>query len=106
MSDIKENRNANGKLISFRIRAGDGYGIDGKQRRKTMTWKVPNGMTDKQAIKAAEKAAMEFEEQVKNGLAGSQRGLKLADFCMVYLEIKKTLSHHEHTNTIPMLSIL
>lgn len=89
MADIKENRNADGKLISFRIRVGDGYGIDGKQRRKTMTWKVPHGMTEKQAIKAAQTAAVEFEEQVKNGLAGSQRGLKLCDFIPMYLEVKK-----------------
>jgi integrase len=54
MADNKENRNAEGKLISFRIRVGDGYGIDGKQRRKTMTWKVPHGMTEKQAKKAVQ----------------------------------------------------
>lgn len=89
MADIKANRNSDGKLISFRIRVGDGYGIDGKQRRKTMTWKVPHGMTEKQAIKAAQTAAVEFEEQVKNGLAGSQRGLKLCDFIPMYLEVKK-----------------
>lgn len=89
MADIKENRNKDGQLISFRFRVGDGYGIDGKQRRKTMTWKVPHGMTEKQAIKAAQAAAVEFENQVKNGLAGSQRALKLSDFIPMYLEVKK-----------------
>lgn len=91
MADIKENRNANGKLISYRIRVSDGYGTDGKQRRQTMTWKVPQNMTEKQALKAVQAAAVEFEEQVRNGLAGSQRSLKLADFIPTYLDIKKDI---------------
>lgn len=89
MANIKENRNKNGQLISFRIRVSDGYSVNGKQRVQAITWKVPYGMTEKQALKAVDKAAIEFEEQVKNGLAGSQRGLKLADFLPMYLDIKK-----------------
>lgn len=91
MADIKENRNKDGKLISFRIRVGDGYDIDGKQRRKTMTWKVPHGMTEKQAFKAVEKQAIQFSDEVKNGLAGSQRGLKLAEFLPMYFDVKKDI---------------
>jgi len=86
---IKENRNKDGQLISFRVRVSDGVGVDGKQRFKTMTWKVPRGMTEKQAQKAAQTAAAQFEEQVKNGLAGSQRGLKLSEFIPMYLEVKQ-----------------
>lgn len=86
---IQANRNQKGKLISFRIRVSNGVGFDGKQRFKSLTWKVPHGMTEKQAIKAAQTAAVEFEEQVKCGLGGSQRGLKLCDFIPMYLEVKK-----------------
>ncbi len=104
MANIKENRNKDGQLISFRFRVSDGYGVDGKQRRQTMTWKVPHGMTEKQAVKAAEKAAIEFEDQVLNGLAGSQKSLKLADFVPMYLDIKKgSLSpriHFEYERTL------
>ena len=32
MANIKENRNKDGQLISFRFRVSDGYGVDGKQR--------------------------------------------------------------------------
>ena len=107
MADIKENRNKNGQIISFRFRVSDGYGVDGKQRRKTMTWKVPNGLTEKQAVKAAEKAAMEFEDQVQNGLAGSQRSLKLADFAPMYLDVKKNVlaprTYETYTKTINSL---
>lgn len=107
MANIKENRNKDGQLISFRFRVSDGYGVDGKQRFQSMTWKVPLGMTEKQAVKAAEKAAMEFEDQVQNGLAGSQRSLKLADFAPMYLDVKKNVlaprTYETYTKTINSL---
>lgn len=89
MANLQANTGKDGKIISYRIRVSDGCGVDGKQRFKTFTWKVPHGMTEKQAAKAVQAAAVEFEEQVKNGLAGSQRGLKLCDFVPMYLEVKK-----------------
>ena len=91
MANLKATKDKDGKIISYRIRVSDGCGVDGKQRFKTTTWKVPHGMTDKQAAKEAEKIAIQFEDEVKNGLAGSQRNLKLADFVPMYLEIKKDI---------------
>lgn len=91
MANLKANKDKDGKIISYRIRVSDGCGVDGKQRFKSMTWKVPHGMTDKQATKEAEKMAIQFEDEVKNGLAGSQRNLKLADFVPMYLDIKKDI---------------
>ncbi len=91
MANIIANRNKEGTIISFRIRVSNGITVDGRQIMKTMTWRVPHSMTEKQAIKAAKIAAIEFEEQVRNGLAGSQRGLKLADFIPMYLDIKKDI---------------
>lgn len=89
MANIKENRNRDGKIISFRIRVSDGCGVDGKQRMKTLTWKVPPGMTERQAAKEAAKLAIQYEDEVKSGIIGSQRALKLADFIPMYLDIKK-----------------
>ncbi|MBP3746340.1 MAG: site-specific integrase [Ruminococcus sp.] len=89
--NITANKNKDGVIVSYRIRVSDGYGVDGKQRFQTMTWKVPHGMTEKQAQKAAQAAAVEFEEQVKNGLSGSMRSLKLADFIPQYFEIKRDI---------------
>lgn len=104
MANLKANKDKDGKIISFRIRVSDGCGVDGKQRFKTLTWKVPHSMTEKQAAKEAEKIAMQFEDEVKNGLAGSQRNLKLADFVPMYLEVKKgSLSpriHVEYEKTL------
>lgn len=89
MANLQANKDKDGRIISYRIRVSDGCGMDGKQRFKTMTWKVPHGMTEKQAAKEAEKKAVQFEDEVKNGLAGSQRNLKLADFVPMYLNIKR-----------------
>ena len=104
MANLKANKDKDGKIISYRIRVSDGCGVDGKQRFKSITWKVPHGMTDKQAAKEAEKMAIQFEDEVKNGLAGSQRNLKLADFVPMYLEVKKgSLSpriHVEYEKTL------
>lgn len=104
MANLKANKDKDGKIISYRIRVSDGCGVDGKQRFKSMTWKVPYGMTDKQAAKEADKMAIKFEDEVKNGLAGSQRNLKLADFVPMYLEVKKgSLSpriHVEYEKTL------
>ena len=104
MANLQANKDKDGKIISYRIRVSDGCGVDGKQRFKSITWKVPHGMTDKQAAKEAEKIAMQFEDEVKNGLAGSQRNLKLADFVPMYLEVKKgSLSpriHVEYEKTL------
>ncbi len=104
MASIKKNYNKLGELISLRIRVSDGYGIDGRQRFKTMTYKVQPNMSEKQAVKAAEKAAIEFETQVHDGLAGSQRSLKLAEFVPMYLDIKQgVLSpriHFEYARTL------
>lgn len=89
MANLSANKDKTGKIISYRIRVSDGCGMDGKQRFKTMTWKVPHGMTEKQAAKEAEKIALQFEDEVKNGIAGSQRSLRLSDFVPMYLDIKK-----------------
>lgn len=91
MANIKANMNKDGIIISYRIRVSDGCSVDGRQRFQTMTWKVPRGMTEKQAAKEAEKVAIQFEDEVKNGLAGSQRSLKLVEFVPMYLDIKRDI---------------
>lgn len=109
MANLKANKGKDGKIISYRIRVSDGCGVDGKQRFKTFTWKVPHGMTEKQAAKEAERVAVQFEDEVKNGLAGSQRGLKLADFVPMYLDIKKDIlaprTHETYTKICNTLII-
>ena len=109
MAHIKANKNKVGKIISYRIWVSDGYKGNGEQILRTMTWKVPENMTERQAAKAAQAAAYDFEEKVRNGLAGSQRGLKLAEFIPLYFDVKKDIlaprTYETYTNICDKLII-
>ena len=53
---------------SYRIRVSCGYGVDGKQKTQSKTWKPPReGMTDKQIENALNKAKSEFEMACAGG---------------------------------------
>ena len=52
---------------SYQIRVSCGYDSKGNQVSKTMTWKRPEGMTDRQADKEAQKQAVAFEEKCLKG---------------------------------------
>lgn len=64
---------------SFLIRCYDGYDQNGKQIERTMTWKIPAGMSDKRAEKEALHQAALFEEKVRTGQSAEQK-IKFADF--------------------------
>ncbi|HEZ7987160.1 MAG TPA: hypothetical protein RWO09_09570, partial [Ruminococcus sp.] len=55
----------------------------------TMSYKPAPNMTAKQIEKEVQRQAMLFEEQCRNGQIGENRNIKLADFCPMYLDIKK-----------------
>lgn len=63
----------------YKITVSCGYDIDGKQIRKTKTWKPDAGMTERQIKKELERQAVLFEEKCKTGqvLDGN---IRLADF--------------------------
>lgn len=64
----------NGK---YRIRVSCGYGVDGKQKTQSMTWKPPReGMSDEQIQKAVNKAAAEFEMACAGGKVVNIRKLQ------------------------------
>ena len=65
---------------SFLLVAFEGYTADGKQRRKTKTWKPPAGMSPKKAEKEALKAAVLFEQQVQAGQIADGKRVKFSDF--------------------------
>lgn len=64
---------------SYLIRCYDGYDQNGKQIERTMTWKIPAGMSDKKAEKEAQHEAALFEERVRTGQTAEQK-IKFADF--------------------------
>lgn len=56
---------------SYRIRCSCGYGVNGRQIMKSMTWEPASGMTAKQIEKELNRQAVLFEEKCRNGLADS-----------------------------------
>lgn len=65
---------------SFLLVAFEGYNQNGKQIRKTKTWKPPAGMSPKKAEKEAMKAAVLFEQQVQAGQIADGKGVKFSEF--------------------------
>ena len=73
MATIKKRGN------SYLFRCYDGYDQNGKQIERTMTWKIPAGMSEKKAEKEAQHEAALFEERVRTGQT-AERKIKFADF--------------------------
>lgn len=55
----------NGKIVSYRFRAYLGRNEFGEQIARYTTWHIPDGLTPSRAAKAAEKAALAWERQIK-----------------------------------------
>lgn len=63
---------------SYRIRCSCGYGPNGNQVMKSMTWTPDPKMTAKQIEKELNRQAVLFEEKCRNGLANGNT--KFQDF--------------------------
>jgi len=65
---------------SYLIGVSNGYSSDGKQIISTMTWKIPKGMSDKQAKKEVNRQAVLFAEKCANGaISGTMKFDALLD---------------------------
>ena len=64
MASITQNKK-DGKVISYKFRACVGRDEFGKQIFRCSTWKIPDGLIPSRAEKAAQKAAADWERQVK-----------------------------------------
>jgi len=49
------------------IMVSEGYGLNGRQKRKTMTWRPDPGMTKRQIKEALNTQAVLFERRVRTG---------------------------------------
>ncbi len=79
MATIKKRGN------SYLIRCYDGYDQTGRQIERTMTWKIPAGMSDKKAEREARHQAELFEEKVRTGQSAEQK-IKFANFCDLWMK--------------------
>lgn len=73
---------------SYEITVSCGYGIDGRQIRRTMTYTPEKGMTAKQIEKEVQRQAVLFEEQCNNGQV-MNGNIKFADFANDWFKHKK-----------------
>lgn len=84
MAQITKRTGKNGK-VSYLIRVSNGYGVDGKQHKQSMTWTPPEGMTPKKIEKQLQLEALRFEEAVNAGT--SQDGnIRFQAFAEKWLE--------------------
>ena len=64
MATIRETKR-NGKVTSYRFVTCLDRDTEGKQIREYLTWKPPENLTPAKARKAAERAAAEWEQEVR-----------------------------------------
>ena len=96
MASITKNELKNGG-VSYRIQAVTTL-LSGKQKSYASTWRKPEGMTEAQAKKEAQKYAFEFEEKIKrlSGGAIDDRNIRFAEYSKRWIEQSRdsnSLSH-------------
>lgn len=110
MANITPKKNKDGEVISYQIRVYKGRGTDGKQLKPyLLTWKVPQGKTEKQIEKELQKVTIDFENKCRYGLVSSNPKLTVAEFIPQYKSIvKNSLSpetYQRYEQTIERLII-
>lgn len=107
MANITPRRDKNGNITSYTIRVYHGYDSSGKRLKPfTTSYKPDKGVTAKQAEKAAQRFADEFERDCLHfGEANSS--MRLSDFVPKYLETtKSTLAPTTHEYYIRIINDL
>ncbi len=86
MATIEKHQNKSG--ITYRITVSCGCDSSGKRIRRRTTFRPPPGMTPKQAEKAAQRAAADFERSIELGylLDNSQSFAEYADYALAIKE--------------------
>ena len=90
MAYLQSRRNKEGQVVSYSIRVYKGRDPrTGKQLTPyTMTWRVPEGWSEKRARKEAEKQAAVFEKQCREGYLADGRQT-FAQYAAYVLELKE-----------------
>lgn len=71
MAHIEKTQGKRG--ISYRFIVSGGFDCNGKRITHKKTWKPPQGMTEKQADKAANREAVLFEQSIAQGYSLDNR---------------------------------
>ena len=73
---------------SYRFIVSNGFDADGKRITHKKTWRPPAGMTPRQAEKAAQRAAMDFERSIEQGYSLDNKQT-FAEYAVYVLELKE-----------------
>lgn len=76
------------KGISYRFIVSGGFDCNGKRITHKKTWKPPQGMTEKQADKAANREAVLFEQSIAQGYSLDNRQT-FAEYAKYVLDLKE-----------------
>lgn len=87
MANIKKHISKSGK-VTYYIRAFDGYDSKGEQIVRSMTWKPPENLTQKQIEKELQRQIIIFEESVKKGTCFDSN-TRFAEYAEIWLENNK-----------------
>ena len=90
MAHIEARKNKGGEIISYRIKVFRGYSETGEKLKPyQMTWKVPEGWSEKRIQREVQKVAADFESKCNNGDVSAAGDPKLSEFCQTYLDIQQ-----------------
>lgn len=83
---------------SYQIRVSVGYDINGNHKEQSMTWKPPEGMTERQIQKELNRQVVMFEEACANGCrTTAMKSQELAEEWMVnYAQFNLRHTTYEH----------
>jgi len=87
MRNVTKRVNKSGETI-YLIRVSAGYDINGKQIKKSVTWKPAPNMTERQIQKELERRSVTFEDKIKTGGAVDEK-IKFGDYANIWLEMNK-----------------
>lgn len=87
MANVKKHTARNGK-VTYYIRAFDGYNSNGEQIVRSMTWKPPANLTERQIEKELQRQIVMFEESVKKGTYFDSN-TRFAEYAEEWLENNK-----------------
>ena len=73
---------------TYRFIVSNGFDSNGKRITHKMTWKPPEGMTERQIQKAAQRAAMDFERSIEQGYSLDNRQT-FAEYAAYVLDLKE-----------------
>jgi len=97
MANIEPRKNKDGKIISYRIKVYKGRDESGKRLKPdTMTWKIPQNLSETKIQKELNRVATLFEENCKKGLVVDNRQT-FSQYAKYVIHLKENVEKKKHS---------